>query len=242
MVLNSKMKTEIIRKTVGLDHPTVRKVIEIAENLMEKNIVLNIETLCNVAKKELKIPRKGLLFIIHYLIDKKVLIEGSKFSKDTVLLNRFRKKIYKFILSNPGVHFSYLRKKSISGKNISSGKLIWHLGMLIKFNYVKKVKVGNYSILLPFKMEETLGKLYFLMRDPIIYEILKLMIKKKLLIKSEIYKEVNEKREIVYYRINNLMDYEILIANPESEKQLIINPNVKKFLSKILKSSKLKKE
>jgi hypothetical protein len=27
------MKTEIIRKTIGLDHPTVRKVIEIAENL-----------------------------------------------------------------------------------------------------------------------------------------------------------------------------------------------------------------
>jgi predicted transcriptional regulator len=242
VVLKSKMKTDIIRKTIGLDHPTVRKVIEIAENIMEKNIVLNIETLYNVAKKELKIPRKGLLFIIHYLIDKKVLIEGSKFSKDTVLLNRFRKKIYKFILSNPGVHFSYLRKKSISGKKISSGKLIWHLGMLIKFNYVKKIKVGNYSIFIPFKMEDTLGKLYFLMRDPINYKILKLIFRRKLLVKSEVYKEINEKREIVYYRINNLIDYEILITNPESEKELIINPYVKTLLSKILKSSTLKKE
>jgi hypothetical protein len=63
-----------------------------------------------------------------------------------------------------------------------------------------------------------------------------------MLIRSKIYKEINEKREIVYYRINNLIDHEILIANSKSDEELIINPNIKKLIIQILKSLELRKK
>lgn len=233
------MKQEIIKKSIGLEHPSVKRVIEIAEEIMDKNQVLNIETLYNVSKKELKIPRNGLLVIIQFLLNKKILIEGSKFSKKTLLTNPIRRSIHKYIKLNPGVHFSELKKKSISGEHISSGQLIWHLSMLIKFNFIKKFKVGNYSIFIPFAMNEDNGRIFFLLRDPIIYKILNLMVKNNILIKSEIYKEINEKREIVYYRINNLMDYNILNTTPDSSKNVILNPSIKKNLFKILKSTNI---
>jgi hypothetical protein len=121
----SIMKTMISSKSIGLEHPNVKRVIEIAEAIMSKNKVLNIETLYNVAKKSLNLPKSGLLFIIQFLINKKILIEGSKFSRETVLSNPTRRGIYNCIRANPGVHFSILRKKALSDESGSSGQLVW---------------------------------------------------------------------------------------------------------------------
>ena len=70
------MKTEFFFEPIGEDHPSVKKVLEIAEEIMSKNKVLNVENLYNIAKKRLKLPRNGLLSIIQFLINKKLLIEG----------------------------------------------------------------------------------------------------------------------------------------------------------------------
>lgn len=233
------MKPQILKPSIGLEHPTVRRVIEIAEEIMDKNQVLNIETLYNISKKELKIPRNGLLFIIQFLINKKILIEGSKFSKKTLLSNPIRYAIYRYIDLNPGVHFSELRKKSISGEHISSGQLIWHLGMLIKFNFVKKIKVGNYSVFIQHEMNEENGKIFFLMRDRIIYKLLTLLIERGVLVKSEIYRLIDEKREKVYYRINSLMDLDITAINEGSDKEIVLKSNKKRSILKILKSPRI---
>jgi len=50
-LVTSIMETKILSKSIGLEHPNVKRVIEIAEEIMSKNKVLNIETLYNVAKK-----------------------------------------------------------------------------------------------------------------------------------------------------------------------------------------------
>ncbi len=233
------MKTQIIPGQIGVDHPNVKRVLEIAEEIMRKNKILNIENLYNLAKKQLKIPRNGLLSIIQFLINKKILIEGSKFSKETVLSNYIRKGIYNYIKIHPGVHFSILRKKALPEVKGSSGQLIWHLEMLLKFNYIKKIKVGNYTVFLPFDIDEKVGLILFLLRDRINYKIIHLLFKENTMIRSEIYKEIEEKREDVYYRINNLIDQDIIIVSASSDKEICINPNTKELISDILESSKL---
>ena len=232
------MKTQIIDKAIGLDHPSVKKVLEIAEEILSKNKVLNVETLYNLVKKRLKIPRNGLLFIIQFLLNKKILIEGSKFSKKTVLSNFVRKKIYNYIRINPGVHFSNLRKETLSSNIKSSGQLVWHLEMLLKFNYIKKIKVGNYTVFLPFDMDEDIAMYIFLLRDRINNKLLRLLVKNDIMARSETYKEIDEKREDVYYRIKNLMDYEVIILSEGSDKEVCINPKKKEIITKILKRSK----
>lgn len=233
------MKTQINSVPIGVDHPSVKRVLEIAEELMRKNKVLNIENLYNLAKKRLKIPRSGLLSIIQFLLNKKLLIEGSKFSKETVLSNHIRNGIYNYIRVHPGVHFSILRKKALPEVKGSSGQLVWHLEMLLKFNYIKKIKVGNYTVFLPFDIDEKGGIILFLLRDQINYKVIHLLLKENTIVRSEIYKEIEEKREDVYYRINNLIDQEIFILSASSDKEICINPNTKELISDILKKSKL---
>jgi len=238
------MKIEIIKRSIRLQHPSVQRVLEIAQELLNQNKVLNIENLYNIAKRRLKFPRNGLLYIIQFLINKKVLIEGSKFSKESVLSNYYRKKVYNYIRTHPGIHFSQLRKKALSGgleETGSSGQLIWHLEMLLRFDYIKKIKVGHYTVFLPFEMDEDEGKLFFLLRDRINSKILHLLTEQELTIKSEIYKAINEKREDVYYRIKNLKNYHIISLIEEADNQISLNPNIKEIFLEILKENKNKK-
>ena len=236
------MKPQILTKGIDLEHPTVKRVIEIAEEILSENKVLNVETLYNVAKKSLKIPKNGLLFIIQYLINKKILIEGSKFSRETVLSNGVRNRIYRYIIMNPGVHFSILRKKALSEEAGSSGQLVWHLGMLLKFNYIKKIKVGHYSVLLPYELDEDDGRILFILKDRINSKIIRLLIENETFIKSEIYKRIEEKREDVYYRIKNLLNHDLITYWEPSEKVLCINMNIKDNIEEILKNLKIYSE
>ncbi|MHA1987438.1 MAG: hypothetical protein ACW98D_12440 [Promethearchaeota archaeon] len=230
------MKTQSFSGPIREDHPSVKRVIEIAEEIMRKNKILNIENLYNLAKKQLKIPRNGLLHIIQFLMNKKILIEGSKFSKETVLSNFIRNKIYNYIIINPGVHFSILRQKALPEDKGSSGQLVWHLEMLLKFDYIKKMKVGNYTVFLPFDLSEKMGRIIFLLRDRITYKLMKLLTERKTVVRSEIYKEIDEKREDVYYRINNLINYDLLTFSENSDKNLCLNPNNRDSVEEILKT------
>jgi len=236
------MKPQIITKAIGLEHPTVKRVIEIAEEILSKNQVLNVETLYNLAKKRLKIPRNGLLVIIQYLINKKILIEGSKFSRETVLSNYVRNRIYSYIIMNPGVHFSILRKKALSEEVGSSGQLVWHLEMLLKFNYINKIKVGHYTIFLPYELDENVGRLLFILRDRINNKIIHLLIENETFVKSDIYKEIEEKRENVYYRINNLLEHGIITLNQDLDKEMCINNDIKEDIINLLDTTNSSKK
>ncbi|MFX1366618.1 MAG: hypothetical protein ACFFCE_16810 [Promethearchaeota archaeon] len=231
------MKTEIISGLIGEDHPSVKEVLKIAEEIMSKNKVLNIQNLYNIAKKRLKIPRTGLLSIIRFLINRKILIEGSKFSKETVLSNHIRNNVLKYIKANPGVHFSNLRRRALSEDIGSSGQLLWHLEMLLKFNYIKKIKVGNYTVFLPAALDKEMGKILFFIRDRINNKIIFLLVEEDAVKKSEIVKKINEKREDVYYRLNILLRNELLIETPD--KDITINPKRKELILDILKDLNL---
>jgi predicted transcriptional regulator len=233
------MRTQIISGTLGEDHPSVKRVLEIAEDIMRKNKILNVENLYNLAKKQLKIPRNGLLSIIQFLINKKILIDGSKFSKESVLSNHIRNGIYNYIRLNPGVHFSMLRKKALPEEKGSSGQLVWHLEMLLKFSYIKKIKVGNYTVFLPFGLSEDVGRVLFLLRDRINYKLIKLLTEEKNVFKSEIYKEIDEKREDVYYRINNLINHDLVTFSETSDQYLCIKLNVKEIIAEAMQTIKI---
>jgi len=238
-IVISIMETKILSKSIGLEHPNVKKVIEIAEEIMSKNKVLNIETLYNVAKKSLKLPRNGLLFIIQFLINKKVLIEGSKFSRETVLSNPTRRGLYYYIRANPGAHFSILRKRALSDESGSSGQLVWHLEMLLNFNYINKIKVGNYTVFLPIEMEVDLGIINFLLRDKINRKIVDLLRTQSSIKNNEIFKIIDEKRDQVNYRLKNLISYDLICFKEDLSKEIYLNPDKQEDVINILNNIKI---
>ena len=227
----------ILKDLNRLDHPSVQSVIEIAENIIHENKVLDATLLYNRAKKQLKIPRKGLLSIIQMLINRKILVEGSKYTKESVLSNRNRAKIYNFIKTHLGAHFSLIRKNAFYDNvgNIGSpGQLIWHLEMLLKFNYIKKVKIQNKTIFIPIETDEEFGILYYLLKDDLNKKIIDLLIKQDKIKRLEVHKHINEKRENIYYRINVLIDYDIISLIEEESNEIYLNPKNKDIIVKVL--------
>jgi predicted transcriptional regulator len=234
------MPYDIIQASEVMEHPSVQSVLEIAKELIYQHKTLNTELLYNTAKKKLGIPRRGLLSIIQTLLNRKILVEGSKYTKDTVMNNRFRRILYEFIKKNLGTHFSLIKSEldiNSKEKNISPGRLIWHLEMLLKFDFIKKVKIKNYTLFLPSEVSADEGIIHFILRDEINYKIINKLLDSNLIKVADIYKEIEEKRELVYYRVNNLIEIEILLQKNVDNKCVMINPKMNKILKNALRKS-----
>ena len=218
---------------IGVKHPSVMQVIEIAEEILDENKILDIDTLYNRAKKRSKIPSKGLKIIIQILIDNKILVNHSKFTKRTVLSNKKRKIIFNFIEQNIGAHFSLIKAAWASDGELGSpGELIWHLDMLNKFNFIKRLTLKNYTIFVPFDVDDESGKIYFVLQDELYRKILTCVVSSNIQERSAIYKKIDENRETTYYRIQNLIEFRILeLVN---ENKVKINPLKKEIVVNIL--------
>jgi len=218
--------------SLGLEHPSVQQVIQIALELTEEHKVINSELLYNKAKRILKIPGKGLKTIIQMLLNRKILVDGSRFTRETVLRNDFRYKVYKLIKTNIGAHFSFLKNEvsNLKEGEMGVGHLIWHLEKLLEFNLIKRVKVKNCTIFLPVEIDDDIGVLHFFLRDDLNRKIVEFLLYNENVNKADIYKELNTKREKTYYHINKLIESELLSSNAEdgivflnsSKKDLII--------------------
>ena len=90
----------------------------------------------------ININMKGIEEILKSLVKKKIIVEGSKLSIDEILKNEKRKKIYDFILDNPGTYFY----KIVTKLGISNHVVVWHLKMLLKFSFIKLEKFENHNV------------------------------------------------------------------------------------------------
>ncbi len=224
------MQYKNINGSISLENPNVQKIIEIAKELIKQNKVLRVKKLYNIAIKCLEIPSGAILEILQFLINYKILIDGSKLTKDTILMNLYRRKIYNVIEKYDGATFSFLREKVFTDHSGSAGQLIWHLKMLLKFRYIKKLKVGNYSLFLPIDMENDAGKLSFFMKNTLNKKIIELFKNHEEIKKSEVYKMIKFKRENVNYRLKILIEREILIYKDLSTNKISISKRMKELL------------
>ncbi len=84
----------------------------------------------------------GIRTILKSLIEKNFIVEGSKLTKNDILLNFNRKKIYNYIQKNPGVYFYNI----VSNLDLNIPVVEWHLNILIKFMYICKEKIENKEV------------------------------------------------------------------------------------------------
>lgn len=169
------------------------------------------------------------------------MIEGSKFTKETVLNNEIRKKIYEIIKKEHSIHFSNIKKRVFikDGKSLgSAGQFIWHINMLLKFNLIQKTKVKNYTLFFPYDFTIDEAILHFFLKDELNAEIFKILIENKVLNKSDINKILNEGRSKINYRIESLLEHELIVKNENNE--IHVNPDKKSVLIGLYNLIKLK--
>ncbi|MFX1498934.1 MAG: hypothetical protein ACFFBH_15520 [Promethearchaeota archaeon] len=222
--------------SLGIDHPSVKKVIQVAIELTKENRLITTELLYNMARKELKISGVGLDEIIQMLISKRFLIDRSRFIKTTLLNNKTRSYIYHLIKNYKGIHFSLLKKKisKYNKKKIGIGHLRWHLDKLIRFNLIKKVKIKNYLIFLPVEISDEEGIFYFILRDTLNRLMVNFLLENESVYKTEFYKELNVKRTKTYYRIKNLIELGIL--SPRTDNKVSINSDKNDLIKNIIRN------
>jgi predicted transcriptional regulator len=110
----------------------------VSKKYLKKHKDLTVETILPFCFKTLsrKYSQTDLSTAVTNLISKRYFIKGSSLSRDDVLHNPVRKEILQFIRVNPGCYNRLVRRKL----NIGSNEFNWHLGMLEKFGFIKRIQ------------------------------------------------------------------------------------------------------
>ena len=109
--------------------------------------------------KKIKINNKGIHKILISLANKKMIIDGSKFTKKDVLISPRRKKIYGYIKENPGTY----RNKIAYELKMPTSPVFWHLTVLTKFNFIKKTIIDNHYVYFDSNIDlKNISKLYLI--------------------------------------------------------------------------------
>lgn len=227
-----------MKSTHSLNDHGVQKVLNIAKEIMGNNKVIDAKDLYQECIRKLKMPKARALSTIQFLFRRKIIVEGSKLTRDTVLKNSYRKEIFDLITKQKVVHFSFLKKQVFSGggNDGSPGQLIWHLGVLLKFGMIQKVKLGNFTLFRLPTIPSREGKIRFMLQDHLNKEIILFLgLADHFVKKAAIVQSIDGARSSIYYRLNNLEKNSVIRVKPSAGGDLIsINPEIKGILSRIL--------
>jgi predicted transcriptional regulator len=122
-------------------------VFNAVQDYLNENKIVEKNNLVNYIKSyfskiAININEEGIVKNLESLIEKKRIVEGSKLTRNTVLQNEKRKKIYDCIVDNPGMYFS----KILKNMNLSNHVVYWHVNILLKFNLIKTTEIQNRDI------------------------------------------------------------------------------------------------
>lgn len=126
---------------------TEMEVYRIVKEYLSKNRFLEIEKIVPFINSRLirdssGLNSNGIYKILNDLANKQVIVNGSKYTKEDVLINENRVSMYNAIINNPGIHF--MRLVTLLG--MSKYLVKWHINMLLKFNFIRKKKIENRQI------------------------------------------------------------------------------------------------
>jgi predicted transcriptional regulator len=94
--------------------------------------------------------RRAIEEILKSLVKKKLIVEGTKLSRESILDNETRNQIYDYILKNPGAYFN----KIVIDLNINKPVVVWHIKMLERFGYIKREVFENHAIFFDINLTE----------------------------------------------------------------------------------------
>lgn len=123
------------------------KVFTIVQEYLNENRFFKVEkiipfTISRLSKSSVNISSNGVLNILESFAKKNLIVEGSKLVKPDVLDNANRRKIYHLIQNSIGINFNRIAQKL----NLRNQVLEWHLKMLLKFDYIRELKIDGKTV------------------------------------------------------------------------------------------------
>ena len=115
------------------------QVLALVEEFLNQNRVCYKSDLASFIKnrsfqEDNGLNHNGINHILDSLVAKHMIVEGSKITRNTILINLNRSSIYEEIKNNPGMYLNKLSKNL----GISIFLTNWHLIILLRFNMIRK--------------------------------------------------------------------------------------------------------
>lgn len=138
-------------------------ILSIVQEYLNQNKFFNMKKVIYFIDSKLKMELIDLNYraieeILCSLVKKKLIVEGTKISRNEILSNETRKKIYDFIIKNPGVYFNRIVRELEINKPV----VVWHVDILEKFAFIKREEFENHEIFFEMDFDENNNKFRFL--------------------------------------------------------------------------------
>jgi predicted transcriptional regulator len=205
-------------------------MIQIAEKVKPEIPIVQVIVVGMVALLMLYSIIKELLFkILSKLFDfLSVLVVGvggfiNLHDKDAVLLNDLRRRIYEYILENPGVHLREIQRRF----DVSLSSVTWHLKMLEKAGLIKSTKFRNKLVYFPTGMNKEDLLLMLTLDNDVAKSIVGYIAKVGEAHLRKIAKDLNLNVETVRYHLKRLERAGVLISREIDNKIVYtLNPEI----------------
>ncbi|MBN1803214.1 MAG: HTH domain-containing protein [Candidatus Lokiarchaeota archaeon] len=150
-------------KTVVQLSSNERIVLQAVQEYLNKNRHLNIGKLVPFITSRFKlasvnINKDGIKINLKSLLQKNLIVEGSKLTHYEILENPKRKLIYDYIVGNPGAYLN----KIVDDLGVSNHVAIWHLRTLMEFKFVKRKTINNHEVYFDARVDFEIAKARFL--------------------------------------------------------------------------------
>ena len=170
------------------------------------------------SKIAININEEGIVKNLESLIEKKRIVEGSKLTRNTVLLNEKRKRIYDCIVSNPGMYFN----KILKNMNLSNHVVYWHVNILLKFNLIKTTQIQNRDIYFKTDFDVKEAKMQYILRKKGSKKILEYLKENRIGInKNRLASELKIHAKTVKKYVDLLEEYGFIEKKKFSPKEIL---------------------
>lgn len=161
---------------------------------------------------------------IKYIKNRAEIIDtGShRLTLEEVLENENRKSIIDAILAEPGIHFNDLLRKT----ELAPGNLVWHLDILETYKIIKKKRVGNYLIFIPYYSKNPLSNIDLkLQKSELTLKVLEMIEENPGIWNKKLTNELNIHRKTIQYHIDKLLELGLVYRQKDGSKKRIY-PNL----------------
>lgn len=175
-------------------------LLQICTELSGQNKVIQIPSIYQRARRDLKISGIEIDTAIQRLIREKKIIPGQVVCTANVLENETRQMIYNRIASVP-CKYPYDLQQELE---IGAALLAWHLKKLVDFGLIKQINFGTRILFaLPNSDEKYIIIYYISSKNSTIQAILRAL-SQKLMSKSALFALIPAKRTTLLYHLKNL--------------------------------------
>ena len=197
--------------------PSEKKVLLQAKRLMKKHYVLDTQDLYLQAIEEIHDEAPDAIHAaIRGLLSKNILFDGAAMTKDDVLVNETRHRVFETICLHPGIHFSTIRGLV----NTDSRSLLVHLSVLERFGFVRLEHVNTNKACYEASLPRDLDIFFYYMQNDHARCIFKAIVDNQPVGMDELNAILKDSMssQVLARRVKILMDHKLISGKYEGNK------------------------